>query len=69
MNFMSKKKEMVTHRKNNMEAFIKFKLLDSIAGDQIKILPGKFLEIVDFTNTPCDSYISTNFGNITLLHL
>lgn len=30
MNFMSKKKEMVTHRKNNLEAFIKFKLLDSI---------------------------------------
>ena len=36
---MSKKKEMVTHRKNNLEAFIKFKLLDSIAGDQIKIPP------------------------------
>lgn len=68
MNFMSKKKEMVTHRKNNLEAFIKFKLLDSI-GRPNKNTPGKFLEIVDFTNSPCDSYISANFGSITLLHL
>lgn len=69
MNFMSIGKEMVTHRKNNLEAFIKFKLLDSLAGDQIKIPRGKLLEIVDFTNTPCDSYISANCGSITLLHL
>ena len=66
---MSIRKEMVTQRKNNLEVFIKFKLLDSLAGDQIKISQGKLLEIVDFRNTPCDSYISANFGSITLLHL
>ena len=67
---MSKRKEMVIHRKDNLEALIeKYKLLDSISDYQIKVSQGKFLEIVVFINTPGYSYISANFGNITVLRL